>query len=152
MPKGRRPAVRGAPARFRAGGRPAALATRKRGKRAAEAKAAELAMGTLVGCLGRLAELKGGTTIRIVPGNICEKRRLAMKGALDRRALGRPSKPRARGRAAGIRFVDSLSSEIVQAADGLACIINRHEGGDARFGGMFGDIERQAGRAGRPGA
>jgi len=129
-----------------------ALATRKRGKRATEAKTAECAMGTLVDCLGRLAELKGGMTIRIVPGNIYKKHRPAMKRALDRRALGRSTRSRAgRRRATGIEFADSMSGEALQAADGLAYTINRHEGGGARFGGLAGDIDRRTGRPGRPG-
>jgi len=46
----------------------------------------------------------------------------------------------------GIRFVDSPSSEIVQAVDGVAHMINRHKGGDARFGGLARDIDRIAAR------
>jgi len=129
-----------------------ALATRKRGKRATEAKTVERAMETLVDCLERLAEIKGGMTIRIVSDNIYEKHRLAMKRALDRRALGRSTRSRAgRRRVTGIEFADSKSSEALQAADGLAYIINRHEGGDARFGGLARDIDRRTGRPGRPG-
>lgn len=126
-----------------------ALATRKRGKRATEAKTAERAMETLVGHLEQFAERRKGMTLRIVSDNIYEKHRLAMKRALDRRALERSTQSRAsRRHVTGIEFADSRSSEIVQAVDGVAYMINRNVGGDARFGGLTRDIERKAGRGG----
>lgn len=51
----------------------------------------------------------------------------------------------------GIEFADSRSSETLQAVDGFAYIINRHEGGDARFGGLARDIEQKSARSAWPG-
>jgi len=46
-------------------------------------------------------------------------------------------------RIAGIEFVDSLDSLMVQAADIMAYIISRDINGDGRFGGMAGSLRER---------
>lgn len=75
----------------------------KRGKRAIKARAVRRAMGILVGQLEQIAGQKEGVTFHIVSDHVHEKHRLAMKGALERRTLGHPTKSRARGRRDGHR-------------------------------------------------
>ena len=112
---------------------------------ATDARIAERATAILVERLEWLAEAQGGgVTLRVVSDNVRERRRLAMSRALEQRAAGR-GPPRGTARAVtGIEFVDSRSSAAIQAADAIAYIINRYVGGDAAFGGMFGDIRQKA--------
>lgn len=125
-------------------------AERRQGKRATEAKTVRHATEIIVDQMEKFAERKGDVTFRIVSDHVHEKHRLAMKGAIERRAPESSPKSRARRRVTGIGFVDSRSSEIVQAVDGVAYMINRNVGGDARFGALARDIERKASREGRP--
>jgi len=66
---------------------------------------------------------------------------------LRRRTAGRLGTFMGQGvRVAGIGFVDSRSSGLVQVADAIAYIIHRHFGGDTEFMGLFEGIERKAWR------
>jgi len=89
---------------------------------------------------------------RAVSGDMPERHRPAMRAAMRRGAKGNLGTFQGRDtRVTGTSFVDPRSSETVQAVDGVAYIMNRHEGGDARFGGLARDIEQKAARLARPG-
>lgn len=122
------------------------MGTRMHGKRATHARVVEHATALLVERLEQFAQEQGeGVTLRVVSDNAREHQRLAMERALERRATRR-SPPLGRRRVTLIEFADSLSNGLVQVADALAYIINRHAGGDAAFGEMFRDIRRKTWR------
>lgn len=113
------------------------------GKQVTDTKITEHAAALLVERLERLVQdLGGGTTLHVISDNMRERHRLAMKKSLERWRAGRRSPgPRA---VTGMSFIDSLDSALIQVADAIAYVINRHAGGDVMFGGLFRDIERKA--------
>ncbi|RNJ71837.1 MAG: DUF3800 domain-containing protein [Thaumarchaeota archaeon S15] len=124
------------------------MGTRMHGKRATDTRIVEHATALLVEKLEQLAAGQGaGTTLRVISDNVLEKTRLAMKRALARRAARRSAPLEGARRVTGIMFVDSRSSALVQVADAIAYIINRHEGGDAAFGCLFRLVERKVWRS-----
>lgn len=115
------------------------------GKRATDAKIIAHATSLLAERLERLAQGVGDrVTLRLVSDNAPEGQRLAMKRALDRQAGGWPPSRGGARAVTGIEFVDSLRNALVQVADALAYIINRHAGGDAMFEELFGIVDRKA--------
>lgn len=119
------------------GAAPVAIAVRNAGPgRRAASGATRRAVSLVVARLERIAEARGeGVRCRIVSDNV----RGGHRGDMER-AVARAS----RGRVAGVEFVDSGSSEPVQAVDSLAYAVGRHLCGDARFGRAFAEVERAA--------
>jgi len=120
---------------------------RMRRKRVTDAKIAEHATSLLVERLGRFAAERGdGVTLRMVSDNVVERNRLAMRRALVRWKARQPAPLGGNLQVTEIAFMDSRSSALVQVADAIAYIINRHAGGDALFDEMFGLVESKAWR------
>jgi len=120
-----------------------------RWKHARASKNTEYATSLLVERLGGFARAQGpDTTCRVVSDNVREKYRLHMTRAVYGPAAGRLSPLRGARRVTGIAFVDSRTSPFVQAADSVAFALNRHAGGDARFGGMLESIRGRSWRGG----
>ncbi|MCY4252945.1 MAG: DUF3800 domain-containing protein [Thaumarchaeota archaeon] len=123
------------------------MGTRMRGKRVTDVRIAEQATVRLVERLEQLAIERGdGTTLRVVSDNVVERNRFAMRRALARRETRHPALSEGARRVTEIAFVDSRSSALVQVADAIAYIINRHKGGDAAFGCLFRLVERKVWR------
>lgn len=119
------------------------MGARMHGKRITDDRITEHATLLVERLEGFAAEQGGETTPRVVSDNVVERNRLAMKRALMRRATTRSAPFQGTRRVTEITFVDSLSSALVQVADAIAYIINRHMGGDAMFDELFWLVERK---------